>query len=404
MQANKSKISNGLKIAIFSDNFYPELSGISDSIILLSKELSKLGHKINFYVPKYSVKNYKTLNLANQELDLGENIKIKRLFSLPAPFIGNYSRIVIPVSPRRLFKDFKPDIIHTQLFFGAGIRALVAAKLYKLPMIGTNHTAISEFVKLVPFNLNFLKKASLNYAVWYYNRCNFVTAPSQSVFKEMQIYGFEKRHKVISNPIDTDTFCPDSEKFELKKKFNLSDKTIVYAGRLSLEKNIDVLIRSVALAKKSINHINLAIAGSGQLEAELKRLTKELRLENEVKFFGTLSKSDLAKLYQASEIFSIASTSETQSLTLMQAMACGLPAVAVDSRALPEYVNNKNGFIVKAGDEKAMAEKIILLLENRELREKLSRGASEYVKQFSAESIAKKWEKLYSEIIKDNRK
>jgi len=390
-----------MKIAIFSDNFYPELSGIADSIILLARELAKLNHEIIFYAPRYSAKNYQALNLANQELELDENIKIKRLFSLPAPFISNYSRIVAPITFPCLFKDFKPDIIHTQLFFGVGLEALFAAKLNKLPIIGTNHTAISEFVKLLPFKFNFLKKASLNYAVWYYNNCNFVTAPSQSVFKEMLAYGFNKPHEVISNPIDTDTFCPSEKKLGYKKKFNLSGRAIVYAGRLSLEKNIDVLIKAVAVAKKRISNINLAIAGSGQLEKELRALVKELNLENDVKFLGTLSKADLAKLYQASELFSIASTSETQSLTLMQSMSCGLPAVVVDSRALPEYVNEKNGFVVKAGDEKALAEKFVLLLENSELREELGQGATLYVKQFSAPSIAKEWGKLYGEIIEN---
>jgi len=388
-----------MKIAIFSDNFYPELSGIADSIILLSRELAKLGHEINFYAPKYSAKNYQSLNLANREIELGEKIKIKRFFSLPAPFVNNYSRVVIPINFPRLFKDFKPDIIHTQLFFGVGLEALFAAKYNKLPIVGTNHTAISEFIKLIPFQPDFLKKASLNYAVWYYNNCNFVTAPSQSVFKEMLVYGFKKPHKVISNPIDIDIFCPSEEKLKYKKKFNLSENTIVYAGRLSPEKNIEILIKALAAAKQKIGNINLAIAGSGQLEAELKELAKELNLKNEVKFFGTLSKIDLAKLYQASEIFSIASTSETQSLTLMQAMSCGLPAVVVDARALPEYVNEKNGFVVKIGDAKALAEKFVLLLENKKLREKLSQDATEYVKKFSAPSIAKEWEKLYKETI-----
>ncbi|MBI4779015.1 glycosyltransferase [Candidatus Falkowbacteria bacterium] len=256
----------------------------------------------------------------------------------------------------------------------------------------------------MPLKLDFLKKASLNYAVWYYNRCDFVTAPSQSVFKEMSAYGFNKPNKVISNPIDIGTFCLAGGKSERKKKLNLSNNTVVYAGRLSSEKNIEALIRAVALAKKKVSDINLAIAGSGRLEVELKGLAKELGLKNEVKFFGALSKADLAKLYQASEIFSIASTSETQSLTLMQALACGLPAVVVDSRALPEYVNEKNGFVVRTGDEKAMAEKFVLLLENNKLREELSRGAAESIKRFLAENIAKEWEKIYSQVIRGYKK
>lgn len=388
-----------MKIAIFSDNFYPELSGISDSIISLAKELVKLGHKICFYAPKYAVADYSAVNLPRKELNLGRNIKITRLTSLPAPFAGSQSRLVLPLIFRRLFKDFQPDVIHSQLFGGVGLIALAAAKFYKLPLVGTNHTSITDFVAGA-----YIKKQSLKYSIWYYNRCNFVTAPSQSVFKEMSAYGFNRPHKVISNPIDTNTFCPLDHKSAYKKKFGLSGHTVVYAGRLSLEKNIEALIRAAALAKKRINDINLAIAGSGRLEIKLKRLARQLGLENEVKFFGVLSKVDLAKLYQASEIFSIASISETQSLTLMQALASGLPAVAVRARALPEYVNEKNGFLIKAGQARAMAEKFIILLSNEKLRRKLGRGAHWYVQQFSAPNIAEKWAKLYSKVIEDYKK
>jgi len=385
-----------MKIAIFSDNFYPELSGVADSILKLATELSSLGHEICFFVPQYGAKDYKTVNLPEKELDLGKNIKIKRLFSFSAPFAGAQSRLVVPLFSGRLFKEFKPDIIHSQLFFGAGLEALLAAKLNRLPLIGTNHTSITDFV-----SGKFTKKLSLNYAVWYYNRCDFVTGPSESVFKEMLINGFHKPHKAISNPIDVKTFCPSKDKLEYKKKFSLSNHTVVYAGRLAPEKNLDVIIKAVALVKERISDINLVFAGSGQSEDDLKRLTKELNLENEVKFLGTLSKADLAKLYQASEVFAIASTSETQSMVLMQALACGLPAVAVDARALPEYVNEKNGYVVKIGDEKAMAEKFVLLLENSGLREKLNQGAYNFVQQFSAPNIAKVWEKLYSEVIEN---
>jgi 1,2-diacylglycerol 3-alpha-glucosyltransferase len=385
-----------MKIAIFSDNFYPEMSGISDSIILLSKELAKLGHEICFYVPKYSAKNYRAVGLPIKELALGKKIKIVRLPSLPATFAGAQARLVVPLISGRLFKKFKPDIIHSQLFFGVGLEALALAKFLKLPLIGTNHTAITDFVSSKHF-----KKPSLEYAIWYYNRCNFVTAPSQSVFFEMLKHDFKQPHQVISNPIDTKIFCPQSGPEKNQRKFNFSDKTVIYAGRLSSEKNIDVVIRAIALAKQKIKDINLAIAGAGKQAEELKQLAGELGLKKQVNFLGALSKENLARAYRSAQIFAIASTSETQSLTLMQAMACGLPAVAVRARALPEYVNEKNGYLVKAGDEKAMAEKFILLLGNKKLCQDLGRGAYSFVNQFSASSIAKKWQELYKKVIKD---
>ncbi|MDD4900593.1 MAG: glycosyltransferase [Patescibacteria group bacterium] len=390
-----------MKIAIFSDNFYPELSGISDSIVLLAKELAKLNHQVNFYVPRYSAKNYRVVNLPVKELALGDKIKINRLAAWPALFAGLQARAVLPLLSGRLFRDGRPDIIHSQLFFGAGLEAMLSAHFSKIPFIGTNHTAISEFIKFVPFNSHILKTLSLRYAVWYYNHCHFVTAPSQSVFKEMNQYGFNRPHQVISNPIDMTVFSASENKAELKKRFKLSEQTIVYAGRLASEKNIDIVIRAVASARRKIKNINLAIAGSGKFEPELKQLIQELNLQPAVKFFGTLPQKDLAKLYGAADVFAIASTSDTQSLTLMQAMACALPAVVVDARALPEYVNDKNGYVVKAGDYQAMAEKFVLLLGNPELNRKLSQGAYDFVQRFSAANIAKEWEKLYNKVIGD---
>lgn len=385
-----------MRIAIFSDNFYPELSGISDSINLLAGELAKLGHEICFYVPKYSVKNYRVINLPVKELALDSKINVNRLFSLPAPFAGLQARLVLPLFSQNHFREFNPDIIHSQLFFGAGLEAMIKARSKKIPLVGTNHTAISEFVKI---KSKYLKKISLRYAAWYYNQCDFTTAPSQSVFKEMKEFGFNRPHRVISNPIDTNIFCPSADRLAVKERFGLSDNTIVYAGRLAPEKNIEVVIKAVALAKKRISNINLAIAGSGKFESKLKQLVRELNSETAVKFFGTLSQPDLVRLYQAAEVFSIASTSDTQSLTLMQAMACGLPAVVVDSRALPEYVNKQNGYVVKIGDYQAMAEKFILLLEDQAWRKRLSQSAYNLVQQFSAANIAKEWEKLYQQVI-----
>ena len=396
-----------MRIAILSDNFYPELSGISDSIITLAKAMADKGHFINFYIPKYSRKGYEISKVPYKELNLGENIRINRFSSLPIPSPTGQARAVIPTPFRWLkLKQFRPDIIHTQLFAGVGLEALLAGKTLKVPVIGTNHTAITEFARYSPIKTNWFKKLSLRYAVWYYNQCNYVTAPSQSVFTEMIENGFHQPHQVISNPIDTETFNEklSRDKRILKKEFNLSENTVIYAGRLASEKNIDVIIRAIALVKEKIPAINFAVAGHGSSAESLKNLTKDLHLENQIKFYGTVDKGTLAKLYSASEIFTITSTSETQSLTLMQAMACGLPAIGARSRALPEYINDKNGLLIEPSDHRDLAEKIIFLIKNQELREKLGTNAALFAKQFSTSNIAEEWEKLYSMIGKSTNK
>jgi len=391
-----------MKIAVFSDNFYPELSGISDSIATTATELGKRGHTVKFFVPKYSKKNFRIANFPLREIHLGGNVHIHRIRSLPFPGPTRQSRAVSPVGVTTLaVKKFNPDIIHTHLFFGVGIKALTAAKVLGIPLVGTSHTPITEFVRYSPIRSKWFMSLSARYVSWYYNRCDFVSAPSQAIFKEMNMTGFRKPCQVISNPIDISAFTPvsDERRKKLKEHFQLSDRVALYTGRLAPEKNIDVIIRAITLVKKTVPEVNFAVTGHGSARESLEKLVKELHLEKQVKFLGTLHRKEFIKIYQAADIFAIASTAETQSISLMQAMAVGLPVVGVRWLALGEYITEKNGFLVKVGDHKTLAKKIIFLLRHPEKRKALGRGGIKTVKNFSIPKVADQWEEVYKKVI-----
>lgn len=392
-----------MRIAIFSDNFYPELGGIQDSLASLGRELDQRDHQVNFYVARCSAKDFAVAKLPVKEINLGRNVRIIRFFSLPVLSPTKQSRLVIPTGLRWLeLKKFKPDIIHSHTFLGLGLEAITAARFFNLPLVGTNHWVITEFNNYSPIARELFAKWSLKYVIWYYNHCDFVTAPSRTVLTEMLEYGFYKPRQVVSNQIDLSIFKPSrDDKNKFKKEFNLSEATVVYAGRFGPEKKIEVIIRALALVKDYLPKINLAIAGHGSAEFELKKLVKELHLEANVKFYGTLDKVKLCRLYNAADIFVIASTSESQSMVLLQAMACGLPVIGVNWRALPEYINRHNGYTVAADNSKEMADKIIHLFRHEDERRSLGQGAYNSVQQFSAPNIAKQWEKLYGKVIED---
>ncbi len=392
-----------MKIAIFSDTFYPELGGIMDSIVALAKELGRQGDSVNFYVPRYSRKNYLLAHRPQEEPDLGPNVHVIRLPSIPYPTPTNQGRITL-FSPFLLheIKKWNPDIIHTQLFYGAGLMALRTAAHLKKPIIGTNHMAIAEFGRYVPFGLESLSGLIVKYTVWYYNKCDFVTAPSQSVFDEMEKLGFNKPHAVISNPIELENFYPvasEEQRNKLKTHFGLTGPVLTYAGRLASEKGVDVLIRAMVIIKKSFPDAQLALAGHGVQQKELEKLAQSLGLEGNVKFLGLLEHPELGDLCRATDIFTIASTSETQGMSMMQAMATKLPVIGVRARALPEYLNRNNGFIVEPGDSQALAEKAILLLNNTQLRFEMGQNGFEFVQSFSPEKIALAWKKFYQDTI-----
>jgi len=387
-----------MKIAIFSDNFYPEISGISDSIVLIAKELAKKGHQINFYVPRYGHKDFLISKLEPAELKINSNIKIFRLPSLPYPLAPTkQGRLVLPfLHSFSDIKEFNPDIIYTQDFFGAGFEAFLISKILKKPLVGTNHTPITEFLKYSPIKLKWLNNLTSKYVSWYYNQCLLVTAPSQSILTEMKKYGLATTNFPLSNPIDLSNFNPvnTERKNELKKKFNFSSYTILYTGRLGEEKNIDIIIRALAIVKKNFPTAMLAITGHGSAENNLRKLTRELDLENNIKFLGFVESETFAQIYQASDIFTIMSGAETQCMSMMQAMATGLPVIGANAWGVPEYIQADNGYIVELGDFKMLAEKISYLFNNPDVGKRLGANGLDFVKDFSPEKIINRWEKI----------
>lgn len=400
-----------MKIALFSDNFYPELSGISDSIISLSKQLAAHGHKVHLYVPWYSPEDYKKSNLPTTELNLGPNVEFSRW---PSIFFGAGSgqgRAVVPLGLRsREVAQFNPNVIHTQTFFGCGLEALWASRFLHKPLVGTNHTATKEFLRYNPVKAEWTDALVLRYVNWYYSQCLTVTAPSQSVFNEMAETGFKHSPKGIplSNPIETDIFKPAPARGEgtraaLRKKWNMSNYAIVHAGRLDVLRSIDVMIRALPLVKKEVPEAELVFAGRGVDEPDFRALAASLGVANSVRFLGFVDQPHLVELMNAGKVFAITSTADTQSMVMMQAMACGTPVVGVNARALPEYISetgaDANGFVVEPGNPQALAARLIEILKSPTLQKKLGAGGRATALRFSPPEIAKRWEGIYEEAI-----
>jgi len=241
------------------------------------------------------------------------------------------------------------------------------------------------------------------YDAWYFNKCDFVSSPSWAVLKEMQKYGFNRPCKPVSNPVNIETFKPTSEsdKKALKKKYSFSSFTLYYCGRLAQEKHVDLMIRAVSDLKNKAPDINLVIAGKGSEEENLKALVKKLNVEDRVKFFGFLKETkDFAELYNATDLFLMLGTAETQSIVMMQAMASQNPVIGVNSWGIVDYVNEKNGFLIEPNDQKTLNEKILYLYKNPDKVKSLGEGGREFAEQFSRQNIAKIWEGIYKEVIK----
>ncbi len=382
---------------MFTDYFFPELGGIQDSVATLGRALGRRGHSVEILAPRYGRRDYSRVNASQNECELGPQVRVRRRQSLPFPSSTQQSRaaLMAPLGWVGLGLRARPDLLHVHSFFGLGLEAVLGSFCLRLPLIGTNHTTVEGFAGHIPVNA----RLASSYVAWFYNRCDLVTTPSRALAGELMSAGLRPACRIVSNPIDTDLFRPagSGERALLRRKFGLRRPTVIYAGRLGAEKNIAVLLRAMALLPEDA--AELVIAGHGSEQTALERLASELGIGSRLRFLGTLVQSELALLLRASDLFAIMSTSETQSMVLLQAMASGLPAVVAASRALPELVDDTTGRLVTPGDHAALARALEALLAATECRRSLGRAARRRAELHGIDATADAWEAIYASVM-----
>lgn len=402
--AARSQEQPPLRIAMFSDNFHPELGGIQDSILASARALGARGHRILLFAPAASARDYARANLPVAEPELGPNVTVRRLFSLPVPSSSQQSRVVVPLG--RCWREaagFGAALVHSHTFLGVGFEALRTARRLGLPLVGTNHWAVGAFDLYAPVARDAFRRVSLRAVTRYYQACDRVTGPSRFTIDDMVAGGLTRPCSVISNPIDTDIFRPaaGAARQVLKDELGLTGETIVYAGRLAREKCIDVLIRAFAGLAAGRPAALLVLAGHGSARGELEALAQQLGVAERVRFTGTLSHAALARLFAASDVFAIASTSETQSMVLLQAMACGLPVVGARRGGLIEHIPQEAGQLAEPGQADAFRENLVRILADQAMRERMGVAARRFAEAFSVTAIADAWEDVYRRLLAD---
>jgi len=371
-----------MKIAIFSDSYWPQINGVTISIDNFVEELEKKGHQVLIFAPKTKEKTETKFNvfwIPSISLPTYKEYRISSFFSLEA---------------EKKFKEFNPDIVHMHTPFSVGWIGLNLAKKFNKKSIGTYHTYLPDFLMYLP--LPFIKETEIaKKTVWFYtklfyNKCDLTTTPTDMSAKELEKNQI-KNVKVLPNGINFKMFN------SVKCSKNLKEKKLVYFGRLSFEKNIEVLIDTVELLEKA----TLTVIGSGPALDSLKKKVKEKNLEKRVVFTGALKGEDLVKKVAESNVFVTAATMETQGLTIAEAMATGMPAVGADKMAVPETIKEGfNGFLFKPFDEKEAAEKVKKVFSSEKLYKKLSENAVETARKSSREKRTEKLEELYFKLLK----
>lgn len=381
-----------MNIGLFTDTFFPHINGVATSTMMLSKELQRLGHKVFIFTT--TDPNAKKIS--------------PYVFRLPSVqfFFYKTHRVVLMYPPRLLLKlkKLKLDIVHTHTEFPVGIFGKVASIYLKIPLVHTYHTMWEEYVRYI-FNGHLITpKMAKKLSRILCNRTSAVVAPVKKAKDSLLEYGVTKPIHVIPTGIDfwpfsREKYTPDDIS-DTKKEIglNLTDPVICHVGRIGFEKSIDKIVEAMPGLLAKLPDAKLVIVGDGPKRIELQELSAELGIKNSVIFTGFRPWSEIGKYYQLADVCAFASTTETQGLTYVEAMAAKVLVVAKNDPSIEELIiNGVTGYTYEKDEE--LPELLFKVLTDRGNNIDIINAAYESIQYLSSAQYARNMEALYKEVI-----
>lgn len=387
--------SKELHVGIFTETYKPQVNGVTTAIENLTETLMRKSCR-------------PTIFTVGEESGIQKerSVAVYRFKSIPLPLYPEY-RVACPKfgKTEKLVTEYEIDVLHSHGPFSIGLNALYAHRKLKLPLVGTFHTLLPEYLhylvgkRLEKCASRLIKKYSWKFLRWYYSRCDVVTCPSMSITRLLNENGF-KNVVFISNGINTEKFSPKIDGMRFRKAYGLDrdEKIILYLGRIGLEKNIHPIIKAMPLIIRKYARVKLVIAGSGPAKTELLSLVSRTGLTEHVLFTGFVPDDLLPSAYAAANVFVTLSHTENQPLTILEALATGRPLIVSRSSILNEFVKNgRNGFVAKNADD--FASKTLQILQNDRLERKMGRESRRVAENYSLEKTWNQMIHLYQSLL-----
>ena len=385
-----------MTITIFTDSFYPQINGVVTSITDIAIGMANKGHEVIIVAPAYKEDipefNYK-------------NITVYRLPAIDASFYEGFKWSAIMHKPTfKKIKEANIDVVHFMTPLTVSIFGILCGKLLKKPIIGTYHTFISEITylrQLFPKAGPFTQKFAWRYSNAFYNRANLITIPTENAKQELIKNRCKPPIQVVSNGIKLDSF-DNSKASEIKNKYNPNGEIILYVGRVAPEKNMICLLDAFLLLTKEDTTTKLLVVGDGPSLKDCRLFASKNNIDDRIIFLGLVSNSELKKsgIFGACRMFATASKTETQSITILEAQANGIPAIGPNAKGIPNVITHDyNGFIVEPDNSEQLKESMKLLLENEDLYRAFSERSIENAMENDFNKILNDWEVRYKKII-----
>ena len=391
-----------MRIGIFTETYTPYISGLVTSEVMLKNALEKLGHEV------YVV----TANLESFKYEYNEKEHVLKIPGVPTGIYDSRLTSIYPISAVNKIKNWKLDVIHSQTEFAIGTFARLFAKQYNIPLVHTYHTMYEDYIHYI--TKGYFEKSSkkiIEYLTKFYcdKTATELIVPTNKTYKLFkEKYRFEKNINIIPTGIEVERFYKENvdskEVSNLRKSLNLTKKdfVILFVGRLAEEKNVEFLLNAHHDLSKVDENIKLLIVGDGPDKEKYEKEVKDMQEEKNILFTGKVSWNDMPYYYHISDVFATASKTETQGLTVIEAMASNVvPVVMRDEAFLSMVIEELNGIIFETQEE--YEKQILRLIKNKEELKKFNRQARIQAETYSSKYYAERVLEVYNRAIKEKK-
>ncbi|MCE5265237.1 MAG: glycosyltransferase [Deltaproteobacteria bacterium] len=382
-----------MKICMFTNTYLPHIGGVARSVDFFAQDLRTLGHQVLIVAPVYS---------EEPKNDRGEEL-------LRVPAIQNFNgsdfsvSIAVPSNISTRITDFQPELIHSHHPYLLGDTALRSARRLNCPLVFTHHTLYEEYTHYVPLDSEGLKRFVIHLSSRYANLCNGVVAPSRSIADLIRSRGVTVPVREIPTGVDLVGFR-NGDGIRFRRSYGMPEKepVIGHVGRLAPEKNLEYLAEAVADCLRVMKGVFL-VAGKGPSGEKIRRIFAARNLENRLFLVGEQSGQRLVDAYHTMDIFVFSSKSETQGMVLVEAMAAGIPVIALDAPGAREVV--RDGFNGRLLEDNARPDVFAAAIGNffHHTGDKL-RWKNEALKtagRFSRERCARDLAEFYGQLVEE---
>jgi glycosyltransferase involved in cell wall biosynthesis len=366
-----------MKMAIFTDTFYPDINGVARTLKRLTDYLHKQKISFKVFAPKSTGEN----EYVSENIHRFEGLSF---------FLYPECRLALP-KPKQINKElqaFSPDLIHVATPFNMGLCGIYYAKKLNIPLVGSFHTDFEQYLSY--YELPFLSKIIWKYMYWFHQPFEKLFVPSQDTYEKLKGQHF-RNLEIWPRGVDCQHFHPHHSERTVREKYRINKRYILtYVGRLAPEKDLMTLM-SIAkgLPENFRKHIQWIIAGDGPLRKNLEHEAPENMI-----FTGYLSGVQLAEIYSVSDLFVFPSPTETFGNVVLEALASGTPVIGSNSGGVKNIISQGNtGILCQPGAVEQFIHAIVHLLSHDRERWQMALEGRKY-------ALSQKWDNIFEHLIR----